>query len=140
MVGPQPFQSGLAVKSASAGRAAQRPSVAQRAARDVLGDGAPFVAAEHEALIAHRPGGQRIDDRLRRAAAHRVEAGRARVVAVVAGETRMREHLRAGRRRRGRDAGRRRLGSGLPRGDSDETDGRECGRGQTSEGHAPGII
>ena len=57
---------------------------AHGSAGDELGDGAALVAAEREALITHRAGGQRVDDGARRSAAHRLLRGRARIVAVVA--------------------------------------------------------
>jgi hypothetical protein len=47
-------------------------------------------------LIAHRPGRERVHDRLRRAAAQRVERRRARVVAVVTTVARAIEECRAG--------------------------------------------
>ena len=56
---------------------------AQRSSGEKFSKRAPFVAAERKALIPHRPGRERVEDRLRRAAVQRVFRRRARVVAAV---------------------------------------------------------
>ncbi|MBW8866098.1 MAG: hypothetical protein JF610_02015 [Acidobacteria bacterium] len=58
-----------------------------------------LFAAQRQSLVAHRPGGERVDNRLRRPAAQRVHAGRARIVAGVAAAARAFEDRGAVRRR-----------------------------------------
>ena len=77
---------------------AARERRAQLASGKVLGNGAALFAAERQALILHRAGGQRVEDGLRRTAAQHLGRRRARVVRAVAAAAMAGEHGGAVRR------------------------------------------